>query len=87
MPLAVIMMLKIWIWLPLIHIMKAIMPMFFSCPVARPYNACMQCVHQHEESKDIGASRARLACCLSFHRSDLVDTVVVASYTVPFVRS
>ena len=40
MPLAVIMMLKIWIWLPLIHIMKAVMPRFFSCPVARPYSAC-----------------------------------------------
>ena len=33
------MMLNRWIWLPLIHIMKHMKPMFLSVPVARPYSA------------------------------------------------
>ena len=39
MPETVIMMLNRWIWLPLIHIMKHMKPMFLSVPVARPYSA------------------------------------------------
>lgn len=39
MPDTVIMMLKRWIWLPLIHIMKHMKPIFFTVPVALLYRA------------------------------------------------
>lgn len=34
------MMLKMWSWLPLIHIMKASSPMLLNAPVALPSSAC-----------------------------------------------
>ncbi len=39
MPDTVIMMLNKWIWLPLIHIMKHMKPIFFTVPVALLYSA------------------------------------------------
>ena len=39
MPETVIMMLKRWIWLPLIHIMKHMKPTFLNTPWALPYSA------------------------------------------------
>lgn len=39
MPDTVIMILNKWIWLPLIHIMKHMNPMFFTVPVALLYKA------------------------------------------------